>query len=72
MTSISTGYSTFNSNPAAAIGNPATFAPAQLKSDNEQTEGSKSTAQETAENESRKVSTGYTTQTRGSTLNITV
>jgi len=71
MSSISTGYS-FNSSPAAAIGNPGNFAPAQLRTDNEQTEGSRTSARETAENENRKVSAGFTTATRGNNLNITV
>ena len=72
MSSISTGYSNFNSNPAASIGNPASFAPAQLKTDTEPSETAKTTARETAAAESRKANPGFTTQTRGNNLNITV
>jgi len=70
MATISTGYANPYSNTAAVTSTPTNFGPGQVKTDNEQTEGAQSKAQEAAENERRK-GNGFTTDTRGSNLNIT-
>ncbi len=71
MSTINTGYTNVYSNPATATSTPANFGPGQVKTDNEQAEGSRSKAQEASENERKTANTGYTTASRGSQLNIT-
>lgn len=71
MATISTGYSNPYSNAGAVTSTPSNFGPGQVKTDNEQTDRSQSKVQEAAENERRKGS-GFTTDSRGGNLNITV
>lgn len=70
-TSISTGYTNPYPNTAAATSAPANFGPGQVQSATNSAENGQSKVQEASENERRKGS-GYTTDTRGGNLNITV
>ncbi len=71
MTTMNVGYASAYSAPVAATSTPANFGPGQLKSDNQEAEISQNQAKDSRDSEKR-ANPGYTTETRGSQLNITI
>jgi hypothetical protein len=70
MVAINTGYTSPTYSPAAVTSAPTNFGPGQLRTDTEQSEGGQGRIQEAAEKDRK--NNGFTTPTRGNTLNITV